>query len=268
MTTRKTKQAAPQINEKQFKFRGRDCVIKLISPAATDKRLPISGEGIGYLWDLSPLGKTELKDIKEPVAVMGQYLPATFAVTGLGFESFNFSIKLNDKRSAVVIDEITIKGDSGQVEAVLPLDRLRIYAIQLAGVYGVAYPPNYVEEHYVKDQLAWKTTYGTNGEVVPVRYGFQLPKNDAAQLTTRPRQNLSIIRNELLTATAKHFKAYKFHHGKYDYIAAELNKQFPNAHINYRNAKELVSQCRTKEHGLLEATGLTRKTTKNKRGIK
>ena len=130
MTTRKTKQAAPQINEKQFKFRGRDCVIKLISPAATDKRLPISGEGIGYLWDLSPLGKTELKDLKEPVAVMGQYLPATFEVTGLGFESFNFSIKLNDKRNAIVIDEITIKGDSGLVEAVLPLDRLRIYNSQ------------------------------------------------------------------------------------------------------------------------------------------
>ena len=225
MTTRKTKQAAPQINEKQFKFRGRDCVIKLISPAATDKRLPISGEGIGYLWDLSPLGKTKLEDIKEPVAVMGQYLPATFEVTGLGFESFNFSIKLNDKRSAVVIDEITIKGDSGLVEAVLPLDRLRIYAIQLAGVYGVAYPPNYVE-----DFGTWKITHDKGGDVVPVRYGFQLPKRDAAQRTTRPRQNLGIIRNELLTATAKHFKAYKFHHGKYEYIAAEHRSSWLDPH--------------------------------------
>lgn len=261
MTTRKTKQATPQLNEKQFKFRGRDCVIKLISPAATNTRLPISGEGIAYLWDIAPLGKTKLKDLKEPVAVRGQYLPATFAVTGLGFESFNFSIKLNNKRNAVVIDEITIKGDSGLVEAVLPLDRLRIYAIQLAGVYGVAYPPNYVE-----DYGTWKITHDKNGEVMPARYGFQLPKKDAAQRTTRPRQNLGIIRNDLLTATAKHFKAYKFHHGKYEYIAAELNKQFPNAHITYRNAKELVSQCRTKEHGLLEATGRTRNTTKNRRG--
>jgi len=263
MTTRKTKQAAPQINEKRFKFRGRDCVVKLIKPFATDKQLTISGEGVAYLWDLSPLGKTKLKDLEKPVAVMGQYLPATFEVTGLGFESFNFSIKLNDKRNAIVIDEITIRGDSGLVEAVLPLDRLRIYAIQLAGVYGVAYPPNYVE-----DFGSWKRTHDENGGVIPVRYGYQLPKNDAAQLTTRPRQNLGIIRNELLTATAKHFKAYKFHHGKYEYIAAELNKQFPNAHITYRNAKELVSQCRTKEHGLLEATGRTRKTTKNKRGKK
>lgn len=113
-----------------------------------------------------------------------------------------------------------------------------------------------------------KRTHDKGGDILPQRYGFQLPKNDAAQLTTRPRQNLSIIRKELLTATAKHYKAYKFHHGKYEYIAAELNKQFPNAFITYRNAKELVSQCRTKEHGLLPETGRTRKTTKNKRGIK
>lgn len=261
MTTRKTKQATPQLNEKRFKFRGRDCVIKLVSPIATDTKLTLSGEGVGYLWDLSPLGKTKLKDLKEPVAVRGQYLPATFAVEGLGFESFNFAIKLNEKRNAIIISEITIKGDNGQVEAVLPLDRLRVYAIQLAGVYGVAYPPNYVE-----DFGTWKQTYGETGEVWPIRYGFQLPKKDAAQLTVRPRQNLGIIRKELLEATAKHFDAYKFHHGKYDYIATELNKQFPNAFITYRNAKELVAQCRTKQIGLIKAIEHNRKTTKNKRG--
>jgi hypothetical protein len=259
MTTRKVKQNAPQRNERRFRFRGRDCVITLISPAGDEKQVTISG--VGFLWDMSPLGKTKLIDLKEPVAVRGQYLPATFDVTGLGFESFTFAIKLNAKRNLIVIDEITIKGDSGQVEAVLPLDRLRIYAIQLAGVYGVAYPPNHVE-----DFGTYKITHDERGDVCAVRYGFQLPKNDAAQLTIRPRQNLSIIRGELLTATAKHFNAYKFHHGKYEYIAAELNKQFPNAFITYRNAKELVSQCRTKEHGLLPATGRTRKTTKNKRG--
>ena len=260
MTTRKTKQAAPQLNEKPFKFRGRDCVIKLVSPTANEKEITLSGEGLGYLWDLSPLGKTKLKDLKKPVAVRGQYLPAIFAVTGLGFESFNFTINLNEKRK-VILSEITIKGDNGQVEAVLPLDRLRVYAIQLAGVYGVAYPPNYVE-----DFGTWNITHDKAGEVVPVRYGYQLPRNDAAQLTTRPRQNLSIIRKELLEATAKHFDAYKFHHGKYDYIAAELNKQFPNAFITYRNAKELVAQCRSKQIGLIKETGHNRKTTKQKRG--
>lgn len=266
MTTRRTKANAPQLNQRPFKFRGRDCVITLISPHANEKQLTVSSdEGVGVLWDLSPLGKTKLKDLKEPVAVRGQYLPAIFEVTGLGFTSFTFGIRLNEKRDAVVIDEIHIRGDSGQVEAVLPLDRLRIYAIQLAGVYGVAYPPNYVEERYADDQLVMRTVYDKNGEVVPVRYGFQLPKRDAAKLTTRPRQNLSIIRQELLDATAEHFKAYKFHHGKYEFIATELNKQFPNAHITYRNAKELVAQCRTKEQGLLPATGRTRKT-KNKRG--
>ena len=259
MTTRKIKQNAPQLNERPFKFRGRDCVITLISPAGDEKQVTISG--VGFLWDMSPLGKTKLKDLTEPVAIRGQYLPATFEVKGLGFESFTFTIKLNAKRNHIVIDEITIKGDSEQVEAVLPLDRLRVYAIQLAGVYGVAYPPNYVE-----DFGTYKITHDENGDVCAVRYGFQLPKNDATQLTIRPRQNLSIIRNELLTATAKHFNAYKFHHGKYQFIADELNKQFPNAFITYRNAKELVSQCRSKEHDLLPQTGRTRKTTKNKRG--
>ena len=71
MTTRKIKQNAPQLNEKPFKFRGRDCVIKLISPAATNTQLPLSGDGIGYLWDIAPLGKTKLKDLKEPVAIRG-----------------------------------------------------------------------------------------------------------------------------------------------------------------------------------------------------
>ena len=134
MTTRRIKQNAPQRNERRFRFRGRNCVITLISPAGDEKQVTISG--VGFLWDMSPLGKTKLKDLKEPVAIRGQYLPATFEVSGLGFESFTFKIKLNAKRNAIVIDEITIKGDSEQVEAVLPLDRLRIYRYNLPACMG------------------------------------------------------------------------------------------------------------------------------------
>lgn len=270
MTTRKSKNALIKVhphfkrvtnpenkkfalyNSKWFKFRGRDCVIRLVAPIANEKKLTLTA---GFLWDLKPLGRKGLKGLKEPVKVRGHYLPASFVVEGLGFTSFNFSIRLNDARDAIIIDGITIKGDSGQVEAVLPLDRLRIYAIQLAGVQGIAYPPNWVE-----DQGTWKTTYDAKGEVAPIRYGHRLPKRDAARLTVRPRQNNRIIRQELLEATARHFNAYKFHHGKYDYIATELNKEFPNAFITYRNAKELVAACRTKEVGLLEPTGRKRKT--------
>ena len=144
----------------------------------------------------------------------------------------------------------------------MPLDRMRVYAIQLAGVFGTAYPPNFRE--YYADGVSYYDA-GDTGSIEVERYGYRVSEKDAADLTTRPRRNSGIVRDELLRATAKSFLQYAGHHGRYQYIADELNKQFPNAVITYRNAKELVANCRSKEIGLLPPTGRTRKKTSTKK---
>ena len=263
MTTRKVKQDATALNERAFRFRGRDCVMKLTSPLADEYRYTMAGSA-GILWEFSG----GLAKLKSPQRVRGHYVPATFSITGLGFDEFTFSIKLNAKQpkdaSAIVLDEINIRGDNNSGEMILPLDRMRVYAVQLAGVFGTAYPPNFRE--YYADGVSYYDA-GDTGSIEVERYGYRVSEKDAADFTARPRRNSGIVRDELLRATAKSFSQYAGHHGRYQYIADELNKQFPNAVITYRNAKELVANCRSKEIGLLPPTGRTRKKTITKKTI-
>ena len=240
----------------------------MISPIANEQTVTISGENVGLLWDFD--GK--YNKLESPQRVRGHYVPATYSITGLGFNEIVFSTRLNGdtvkSSNAIVIDSITMKGDQGQGELVLPLDRLRIYAVQLAGVYGTAYPPNYrrdfgehgffqVDEH---------------GAIQADEYGYQMKESDAQALTGKQTRVARTLRDEMLKPTAALYKKHKSHHGKYQFIADELNKQFPSAFVTYRQAKELVATCRKPEIGYLPNTGITRKKvtkpTNKKRGAK
>jgi hypothetical protein len=118
----------------------------MISPKADERTVTVFGVGVGLLWEFDG----ELNELENPQRVRGHYVPATYSITGLGFDEIVFSTRLNGdtpkSSDAIIIDSITMKGDQGQGELVLPLDRLRIYAVQLGGVYGVAYPPNYRQD--------------------------------------------------------------------------------------------------------------------------
>ena len=265
MTTRKQAlNTPPSLNSKSFSFRGKRPTITMISPKADERTVTVGGVGVGLLWDFDgKYGKLE-----KPQRVRGHYVPAIYSITGLGFDEIVFSTRLNGdtpkSSDAIVIDSITMKGDQGQGELVLPLDRLRIYAVQLAGVYGVAYPPNYRQDF---DGGSFQVS--EHGAIQADKYGYQMKESDAQAMTGKRTRVPRTLRDEMLKPTAALYKKHKSHHGKFQFIADELNKQFPSAFVTYRQAKELVATCRKPEIGYLPNTGITRKkTTNKKRGSK
>lgn len=140
MTTQKQGLNTPRVNFKSFSFRGKCPAITIISPIANQLR--VTTTGVGLLWDFDG----NFNKLEKPQRVRNHYVPAAYSITGLGFDAIIFLTRLNGDTvkgsDAIVIDSITMKGDQGQGELVLLFHRLRIYAVQLAGVHRMEYPLN------------------------------------------------------------------------------------------------------------------------------
>jgi hypothetical protein len=72
-----------------------------------------------------------------------------------------------------VLTQLEFSGLIPQGTLTLPLPRLKVYALQLAGVFGTAYPPNF--RKYFADGKSYFQT-DENGAIDIDRYGFRIPK--------------------------------------------------------------------------------------------
>ncbi len=240
----------------------------------------------------------DLKSLSEPVRIRGFYTPATYAVDGFGysitmttglngpFPSGRALRKSDPMMPAIVITEMKMTGNNAQKEMVLPLERLRVYALQLAGVFGIAYPPNYRKyrgditgEQDLRELLArtvdgiphsdlipesyFYFDSGPEGVIEVERYGHRITRTSALEMLGEYDRPKRLTRDDQLVDVARMFRQLP-HHGKYQYIADELK-------ISYSMAKTLVAECRKPSVALLPPTGRTRTKPKppaKKRGKK
>jgi len=248
---------------RQFKFRGKQITITLIDPKVSPdgKELQINAS---VLWDFDG----RYQDLYAPKEIHGWYVPATFKVEGFGF-SMTMKIGFNNQKvkdaSAIIVSEIIFDNPilPQQIEMVLPLERLKIYAIQLVGVFGKAYPPNYEEANADRSII-----FGVDakGGIVAETYGYEMTRSSAMKLigaTNRPVRDLN---DPFLIKVAAAYEKYRAvsGHGIIAGIANDLA-------IGERQAKELVAHCRKPSIRLLPPTGRKRQSTKTeskKRGTK
>lgn len=266
-SSRKQQSAAPALKiARTFKHRGKQITITLIDPV-------VASDGSSFqlsaaMWQID----NDFSKLTGPIPVKGIYAPATYQIDGFGF-LMTITTDLNTEQPrdihAVVIKSITMtdNGTKQPKDLVLPFERLRLYALQLAGLHGTAYPPNHKE--YFADGKSYFDS-GETGGITNDRYGYRMTRTTALLWLgedDRPRRD---TRDDLLVEVAKAYKRYKapgphgIHHGIYDYIAKDLG-------IGIRQARYLVAQCRKPEVGLLEPTGRKRakkKTQAKKRGAK
>ena len=142
--------AAPPF--KEFKLGGELCRITLSAPIVLVEgdKFQINAPKV---WDI-PFGDSEkdlakwLKNLKEPTPIRGFYCPAKFKVDFAGYEcgftlDRNLSKKQNSKEPEFWITQLEFSGLIPQMTLTLALSRLKVYALQLAGLFGTAYPPNF-----------------------------------------------------------------------------------------------------------------------------
>jgi hypothetical protein len=148
---------------------------------------------------------------------------------------------------------------------VLPLERIRVYALQLSGVFGMVYPANY-RKLLTADGKNF-TQYDENGEAEIEGYGYRMTRSAALDLMGKKRDGLEPIDTDATLRRVAELHKSLPHHGKIKIIADELNTSMPNA-------RRLIEKCRTPEFRLLPPprkrakTKTKTKTTQKKRGNK
>lgn len=240
---------------RQFKFRGKQVTITLIEPYVHPDGRTIPFDA---LWNVGERDQV----LRAPKDVHGWLVPATFKVEGFGF-SMTFKTGYNNSKikdaNAIIITEIIFEDPvlPQQIEMVLPLERLKIYALQLSGVFGTYYPPHY--RQYFADEPNFEA--GENGTIHLTRYGYRITRSSAFKLigaSGRPERDLNDRLLETVAAAYKKYRAVSGH-GIIQGIANEIGNG-----ISERQVKALLEECRKPSIGLLPPTGRKRKQIKTK----
>ena len=250
---------------KEFKLEGEVCRMTLTAPkvALDGNTFQISA---ATAWDIN-FGKSKtfaewLKNLQEPTPVRGWYIPASFEVRFANYK-FTFTLDQNFEKQKIddqefVLTQLEFSGLILQGTLTLPLARLKIYALQLAGVFGTAYPPNF-RKHFADGKSYFQTD--ENGVIDIDRYGFRIPQSSAKVFTEGSNPNARLNTLENLKEVARLHKTLP-HGSKYADIAEALQ-------ITERLARFYVAECRKPENALLLPTGRRRtKTKKQTKGKK
>jgi len=222
-----------------FQFRGKTVKMTLTSPYVRNDGLEFD---IGAAWVCDQVNPAELV---EPKMVRGFYAHTTYEITGLGFPLIRLkcSVVTHKNKSRVEIIELTATGNPDQQDLNLPLERLRIYALNLAGVFGTAYPPNY-RKPLTPDGKSWQQ-FDAHGGLEIDGYGYQLTRATAKDILGIPQTKTG----EPLTSDATLRKVAELHktlpyHGKVNAIAEIIGK-------STSNTRRLIELCREPERQYL-----------------
>jgi hypothetical protein len=220
----------------------------------------------GAAWVLD--GVYDPKTMSEPQQVRGFYANAEFEITGLGFPTIKLATGIErdtNGKSFIVIKSFTATGNADQTELVLPLERIRVYALQLSGVFGMVYPANY-RKLLTADGKNF-TQYDENGDAEIEGYGYRMTRSAALDLIGKKRDKLEPVETDATLRRVAELHKSLPHHGKVETIARELG-------TSAGNARRLIEKCRTPEFQLLPPprkrakTKTKTKTTQKKRGNK
>ena len=246
---------------REFRFRGKTVTMKLTAPYVRNDGKEFD---FGAAWVLD--GNYDPKTMSEPQQVRGFYANAEFEITGLGFPTIKLATGIErdtSGKSFIVIKSFTATGNADQSELVLPLERIRVYALQLSGVFGMVYPANY-RKLLTADGKNF-TQYDENGEAEIEGYGYRMTRSAALDLMGKKRDGLEPIDTDATLRRVAELHKSLPHHGKIKIIADELNTSMPNA-------RRLIEKCRTPEFRLLppprKRAKTKTKTTQKKRGNK
>ena len=254
--------AAPPF--KEFKLGGEVCRIILTAPVVL-----VEGDKFQIdaptVWDI-PFGDSEkdlakwLKNLKEPTPIRGFYCPAEFEVQFADFGIWftlerNLNKQQNSNEPEILITNLEISSAIAQGNLTLPLPRLKVFALQLSGLFGTAYPPNF--RKYFADGKSYFQT-DEKGAIDIDRYGYKITRSSALVLTEGENPRTRLLNDKVLAEVARLHKTLP-HGSKIQDIAQALN-------ISERSARFYVAQARHPHNGLLEPTG--RKRTKTKKQTK
>ena len=246
---------------REFRFRGKTVTMTLTAPYVRNDGNEFD---FGAAWVLD--GNYDPKTMTEPQQVRGFYANAEFEITGLGFPTIKLATGIErdtSGKSFIVIKSFTATGNADQSELVLPLERIRVYALQLSGVFGMVYPANY-RKLLTADGKNF-TQYDENGEAEIEGYGYRMTRSAALDLMGKKRDGLEPIDTDATLRRVAELHKSLPHHGKIKIIADELNTSMPNA-------RRLIEKCRTPEFRLLppprKRAKTKTKTTQKKRGNK
>lgn len=249
---------------KEFKIGGEVCRMFLVSPevAPDGSKFQINAPKV---WDI-PFGDSEkdlakwLRNLKEPTPIRGFYCPAEFEVQFTDFELWftlerNLNKQQNSNEPEILITNLEISSAIPQGNLTLPLPRLKVWALQLSGLFGTAYPPNF--RKYFADGKSYFQT-DENGAIDIDRYGYQITRSSALVLTEGENPRSRLLNDKVLADVARLHKTLP-HGSKIQDISKALN-------ISERSVRFYVAQARHPKFGLLEPTG--RKRTKTKKQTK
>lgn len=259
--------STPETSEqpfKEFKLGGEVCRMFLVSPEVSPdgSKFQINAPKV---WDI-PFGDSEkdlakwLRNLKKPTPIRGFYCPAEFEVQFAGFEIWftlerNLNKQQNSNEPEILITNLEISSAIPQGNLTLPLPRLKVFALQLSGLFGTAYPPNF--RKYFADGKSYFQT-DENGAIDIDRYGYKITRSSALVLTEGENPRSRELNDKVLAEVARLHKTLP-HGSKIKDIADALN-------ISERSARFYVQVARHPHNGLLEPTG--RKRTKTKKQTK
>lgn len=249
---------------KEFKLGGEVCRMFLVSPEVSPdgSKFQINAPKV---WDI-PFGDSEkdlakwLRNLKEPTPIRGFYCPAEFEVQFTDFQIWftlerNLNKQQNSNEPEILITNLEISSAIPQGNLTLPLPRLKVWALQLSGLFGTAYPPNF--RKYFADGKSYFQT-DENGAIDIDRYGYQITRSSALVLTEGENPRSRLLNDKVLADVARLHKTLP-HGSKIQDISKALN-------ISERSVRFYVAQARHPKFGLLEPTG--RKRTKTKKQTK
>lgn len=250
-----------RVTSREFKFRGKTVTMTLTAPYVRNDGNEFD---FGAAWVLD--GNYDPKTMTEPQQVRGFYANAEFEITGLGFPTIKLATGIErdtSGKSFIVIKSFTATGNADQTELVLPLERIRVYALQLSGVFGMVYPANY-RKLLTADGKNF-TQYDENGAVEIEGYGYRMTRSAALDLMGKKRDGLEPVETDATLQRVAELHKSLPHHGKVKIIADELG-------TSAGNARRLIEKCRTPEFQLLppkrKRAKTKTKTTQKKRGNK
>jgi hypothetical protein len=219
------------------------------------------------VWDI-PFGDSEkdlakwLRNLKEPTPIRGFYCPAEFEVQFAGFTIWftlerNLNKQQNSNEPEILITNLEISSAIPQGNLTLPLPRLKVLALQLSGLFGTAYPPNF--RKYFADGKSYFQT-DENGAIDIDRYGYQITRSSALVLTEGENPRSRLLNDKVLAEVARLHKTLP-HGSKIQDIAKALN-------ISERSARFYVAQARHPQTDFLNLRGANEQKQRNKRKAK